>query len=69
MGLVTVTLDEGVTATLIEREKLEVTDHVFEYDNRREIASEYRFDGKLVRRSVWVDGFNAGLSMGVAGGK
>lgn len=43
------------TAGLIERDRLQVKDIVTESDNAREFATEWRLNGELVRRDVWVN--------------
>ena len=42
------------TRGLIEIEKLDVKDIIELHDNARVIATEWRLDGELVRRDVWV---------------
>jgi hypothetical protein len=39
---------------LVERERLTVLDCVEEHDNARSVATEWRLDGKLVRRDCAV---------------
>jgi hypothetical protein len=38
---------------LIPRDQLEVTDIVTEGQNDRTIATEWRFNGEIVKREVW----------------
>lgn len=42
------------TKGLIERDRLEVTDIITNTANSRDIATEWRLDGELVRRDVAV---------------
>lgn len=51
------------TKGLIERSDLDVKDIVEETDDARILATEYRFGGELVKRSVFIDGFRP-LEMG-----
>jgi hypothetical protein len=44
----------ATAAGLIDRARLVVTDHVFDEPGVRTIATEWRLDGVLVRRDVWV---------------
>lgn len=50
------------TLGLVPLSELEVQDHVTYTDNSREIATEWRKNGELVRRDVWVS-LLRGLSM------
>lgn len=43
------------THDLVDRELLEVTDHITWEDNARVIATEWRLNGELVRRDVYVN--------------
>lgn len=51
----------------VPRDKLIATDHVFEESECRTLATEWRLDGELVRRDVFVSKLQ-GLSAGVTHG-
>lgn len=42
----------------VSRDLLEVTDIVFEEENARVIATEWRLNGEIVRRDVYVNPFD-----------
>ncbi len=59
---------EGGSPRFIERDELEITHHMRWLENSFEHAIEYRLDGKLVRRDVWVN-ILRGTSMGAEQGR
>jgi len=47
---------------LIDKSRLQVTDMITVEDNARVTATEWRLEGKMVRRDVWVNALR-GLEM------